>query len=67
MADIGIFASLNPVALDQACHDAIINSNDAGKEKLVARMKEKHAIHIVEEAHALGLGTRDYEIVNIDN
>ena len=67
MADIGIFASLNPVALDQACHDAIINSNDAGKEKLVARMKDKNAIHLVEHANVLGLGTRDYEIVNIDN
>ena len=67
MADIGIFASLNPVALDQACYDAIINSEDTGKEKLVARMKNKNAIHLVEHSNTLGLGTREYEIVSIDN
>ena len=67
MADIGIFASLDPVALDQACYDAIINSNDAGKAKLVARMKEKNAIHLVEWANTLGVGTREYEVVDIDD
>ena len=66
MADIGIYASTDPVALDQCCYDAIINSLDEGKESLVNRMKEKNAIHIVEEAHKLGLGSRDYEIINID-
>ena len=66
MADIGIFASIDPVALDQCCYDAIINSNDPGKEKLVARMKEKNAIKIVEESARLGLGSREYEIVSID-
>lgn len=66
MADIGIFASLDPVALDQCCYDAIINSNDKGKESLIKRMKEKNAIHIVEEAERLGLGSRSYEIINID-
>lgn len=67
MADIGIFASLDPVALDQACYDAIINSNDTGKAKLVARMKEKNAIHLVEWANTLGVGTREYEVVDIDD
>ena len=66
MADIGIFASINPVALDQACYDAIINSNDPGKEKLVARMREKNAIHLVETASELGLGTREYDIISLD-
>ncbi len=66
MKDIGIFASLDPVALDQACYDAIINSDDSGKTSLVKRMEEKHAIHTVEEAERLGLGSRAYEIVNID-
>ena len=66
MADIGIYASTDPVALDQCCYDAIINSLDEGKESLVNRMKEKNAIHVVEEAHKLGLGSRDYEIINID-
>lgn len=67
MDDIGIFASVDPVALDQCCYDAIINSDDNGKESLVNRMKEKHAIHIVESAYELGVGNREYEVVNIDN
>ena len=66
MADIGIFASVDPVALDQCCYDTIVNSNDPGKESLIHRMKEKHAIHIVETAFELGLGNREYEIINID-
>ncbi len=66
MADIGIFASLDPVAIDQCCYDQIMNSMDQGKDSLVNRMLEKHAIHTVEEAQKLGLGTREYEIINID-
>lgn len=66
MADIGIFASLDPVALDQCCYDAIMNSTDPGKTSLVNRMLEKHAIHTVEEAANLGLGSREYEIIDID-
>ena len=66
MDDIGIYASTDPVALDQCCYDAIINSNDKGKTSLVNRMKEKNAIHVVEEAYLLGLGTREYEIISID-
>lgn len=66
MADIGIFASLDPVALDQCCYDSIVNSHDPGKAKLVARMKEKNAIRIVEESYRLGLGSREYTIINID-
>lgn len=66
MADIGIFASLDPVALDQACYDAIINSEDKGKTSLIERMNSRNAILIVETAEKLGLGNRKYEIVNID-
>ncbi len=66
MADIGIFASVDPVAIDQACYDTIINSTDSGKTSLVNRMNEKHAIHTVEAAAELNLGSRDYEIINID-
>lgn len=66
MADIGIFASLDPVAIDQCCYDQIMNSADKGKTSLVNRMLEKHAIHTVEEAERLGLGNREYEIVDID-
>lgn len=67
MDDIGISSSVDSVALDQCCYDAIINSDDNGKESLVNRMKEKHAIHIVESAYELGIGNREYEVVNIDN
>ena len=66
MLDIGIFASTDPVALDQCCYDTIINSNDSGKESLVNRMLEKNAIHIVEEAEKLGIGSRKYELINLD-
>ncbi len=66
MADIGIFASIDPVAIDQACYDAVINSNDPGKKDLIERMESKHAIHTVEAAFSHGLGSRDYEIINID-
>ncbi len=65
MADIGIFASLDPVALDQCCYDAVINSTDSGKKSLIKRMDEMHGIHTVEEANRLGLGSRDYTIVEI--
>lgn len=65
MADLGIFASLDPVALDQACYDAVVNAEDAGKAALIERMDSRHGIHTVESANKLGLGNREYEIVNI--
>ena len=66
MADIGIFASTDPVALDQACVDAVYNSPDEGKKSLIKRMEERHGIHTVETAEKHGLGSRIYEIVNLD-
>ena len=66
MADIGIFASLDPVALDQCCYDQIISSTDSGKKSLVERMEKLHAIHIVEESNSLNLGSREYELICID-
>ncbi|WRK55479.1 DUF362 domain-containing protein [Coprobacillaceae bacterium CR2/5/TPMF4] len=48
MTDIGIFASIDPVALDQACYDAVINSPDDGKAALIERMDSRHGIHTVE-------------------
>ncbi len=65
MKDIGIYASLDPVAIDQACFDAIMNSKDEGKTSLVNRMKEKHAILTVETAEKLGLGSREYELIEL--
>lgn len=65
MADLGIFASTDPVAIDQACYDAVINAEDPGKSALIERMNSRHGIHTVEAANQLGLGSREYEIVNI--
>jgi len=65
MADLGIFASTDPVALDQACYDAVVNAEDPGKEALIRRMEEKHGIHTVEAAAEHGLGSREYEIITI--
>lgn len=65
MADIGIFASLDPVAIDQACVDAVYNSPDEGKAALIERMESRNGIHTVETAAALGLGNREYEIIKL--
>lgn len=66
MADIGIAASLDPVAVDKACLDLIYNSEDKGKERLINRIEEKHGIRTVERAEELGIGTTDYEMIEID-
>ena len=65
MGDLGIFASLDPVALDQACVDAVKNSDDPGKADLIERMASRQAEHILEAAEQLGLGSREYEIVKL--
>ena len=65
MADIGIFASIDPVALDQCCYDSVKHSHDCGKHALIERMDSRHGIHTVEFAHELGLGNREYEIVEL--
>ena len=62
MADLGIFASSDPVALDQACVDAVYASPDKGKAALIERMESRNGIHTVETAAELGLGSRTYEI-----
>lgn len=66
MADIGITASVDPVACDKASLDLIYNSEDKGKERLIARIEKKHGIRTIEHAEELGIGTTNYELVNID-
>ena len=66
IADIGIFASLDPVALDKCCYDTIMNLTENGANSLRMRMLDKNAIHTMEEAERLGLGTTLYELVSID-
>ena len=67
MGDIGIFASTDPVALDQACVDAVYASEDGGKAALIERIESRNGIHTVEAAHSLGLGSRRYELRCIDS
>ncbi len=66
MGDIGIFASLDPVAIDQACYDAVKSSKDPGKAALIERMDSRHGIHTVEAAAEHNLGTREYELICLD-
>lgn len=65
MADIGMLASLDPVALDQACVDLVYQSDDPGKSHLIERMESRNGIHTVEAAAELGIGSREYELVEI--
>lgn len=66
MGDIGILASLDPVALDRACVDMVYNSPDPGKSHLIERMESRNATHILDYAEQLGLGTQRYELRTID-
>jgi len=65
IADIGVLASLDPVALDQACVDLVYASKDPGRDHLVERIESRHGIHTIEEAAARGIGTREYALVNL--
>ena len=66
MKDIGILASLDPIAVDQACIDLVYNSKDPGRDHLVERIERQHGVHTIEAAADLGFGTREYELINID-
>ena len=66
MKDIGILASLDPVAIDQACIDLVVNSSDPGKEHFMERVTSRNGIHTIEEASNLGFGSRDYELIEIE-
>ncbi len=63
--DIGILASVDPVALDQACVDLIYQAE--GNESFVKRLESKHGIHTLEHAEEIGLGSRSYELIDIDD
>lgn len=66
MGDIGILASLDPVALDRACVDMVYNSPDPGRTHLIERMESRNATHILDYAEQLGLGTQRYELRTIN-
>ena len=66
MKDIGILASTDPVAIDKACLDLVYNSEDPGKNQLIERIEGKLGPHIIECAVKLGVGSSDYELINVD-
>ena len=66
MKDMGILASVDPIAVDQACLDLVYGSDDPGKDKLIQRIESLHGVHTVEAADELGFGTREYELISID-
>lgn len=65
MNDIGILASTDPVAIDQACMDLVIHSDDPGKEHFMERVNSRNGIHTIEAAEELGIGTREYELIQL--
>lgn len=65
MGDIGILASLDPVAIDQACLDLVYASKDPGRDHLLERIESRNGVHTIERAAELGYGVREYELVEI--
>jgi hypothetical protein len=65
IADIGALASLDPIALDQACLDLVYKTDDPGRDHLLERIESRNGVHTVEAADALGFGSRKYELVEI--
>lgn len=66
MGDIGILASLDPVALDKACTDLVRSSDDHGKIHLIERIDSRHGMHTLDYAEQLGIGSQKYELVRLD-
>lgn len=65
MQDIGILVSLDPVAIDQACIDLVYAADDPGRDHLIERIESRNGIHTIEAAAALGLGSREYELITV--
>lgn len=67
MADIGIMASLDPIAIDQACVDMVYAAtDDPGQKHMLERIESRHGIYTIECAAELGFGSREYERVDLD-
>ena len=65
IADIGILASLDPIAIDQACVDLVYASSDPGRPHLIERIESRNGIHTIEAAAELGFGSREYELIEV--
>ena len=66
LKDIGILASLDQIAIDQACIDLVKKSNDPGRDHFMERVNSRNGIHTIEAANELGFGTREYELIEVD-
>ena len=66
MGDIGILVSTDPIAIDQACIDLVNASADPGKEHLLKRINSRNGVHTIEAAAALGYGSREYTLVEVE-
>ena len=66
MEDMGILISEDPIAIDQACLDIVINSNDPGKEHFLERVNSRNGFHTIEAACNLGFGTKEYELITLE-
>lgn len=65
MKDMGMLISLDPIAIDQACIDIVLKSNDPGKEHFMERVNSRNGIHTIEKAEELGFGSREYELIEV--
>lgn len=66
MGDIGILASCDPIAIDQACIDLVYASDDPGKDHLIERIESRNGVHTIEAAARLGFGSREYDLISLD-
>ena len=66
MGDIGILVSTDPIAIDQACIDLVNASTDPGKDHLLERINSRNGVHTIEAATALGYGSREYTLVEVE-
>jgi len=65
MGDIGILASRDPIAIDQACIDLVYASADPGKAHLIQRIESRNGVHTIEAASQLGYGSREYHLIEL--
>ncbi len=66
IADIGVLVSDDPIAIDQACIDLVYACSDPGKPHLIERIESRNGVHTIETAAALGYGSREYDLIEID-
>ena len=65
MPDIGILASTDPIAVDQACIDLVYASDAPGRDHLIERIETRNGVHTIEAAAAHGFGSREYELIEL--